>query len=718
MADYDTSKWEEVPDAPAPAAAATASFDTSKWEEVPSSATGTSSGPLTAERANKEAKEVEGANPALQTPLEGDPVQQALAVATGGASIPAAIAGPQVEKHLAPVIGQEPASLVGAGVSGAMLPIPGIGAAARAGYGVASQAGQDIAGEFTDNPWVKAAAGFAAPILGGAATKGAVGAKAIMGGAEEAATEATEENAKQSAAATEKAGDVADEARQKTVAQNEVAAKAKTQLEQKTAEELAPAAKTAAVEQATGRTAQQAQAEGTMGIGPDRIARNEQFRSDILDPLKNYRQDWANRRNEALGPLKDEPIEAPEVVQAMQDEQTQAGAAGIRSPKIKSLYKRAATVVGQPQEVEIFGGNLTHDDIAQMEPEKQQFYQNLMEDGKLSAKPKGSDLLTLQSDANAVARSSKGLERKQAMAVVRGVDRTFENIDAPTEELKKLNAEYRDHRTNFPYEFEDKVSNAARPIDAAHPIFDQPQRALDLYDLGTSDQQNALKRLYADAVHTEGTKFIKPDHAQFLQKAFSGTVLEKPDSWVTLPDKEVATSDVLNSSPEVAESFSKKMDAAMAKEADKYSTKDPEQAAIRAGIEHLMGDETPMPLDPHQAAMQAISEGRLAQGSNAGNAGLKSRAMRYGAVSGGLAAIGRFSPGIGGLAALSGAQLMRNAVQSGFQWSLKQSPKMAERFYQAMSEPSLATSQGILARGIAAATIESTTQKNQSEPQQ
>jgi hypothetical protein len=660
----------------------------------------------------------------VETALE-DPTQLGQGALRGAWMQGSAELGRETSKLTEPYIGKVPARLTGAAVSGATIPTPGVGTLARAGYGVASAVGEDIAAKFTDNPYIKLAAGFVLPFVASKGAMALVGSGDIIGGAEEARTEAEEENAaaqekfaKEGGGAIESAGKAADKARAETETANEKAASAKTKLEKQTTEELAPQAKTAAVEQATGRTAAQSEAEVTMGQSPERIERNQQFRDNTVGPLRRWRDDWAVRRDAVLEPIKDEHTEAPELLQAMQEQKANAGPSGIVSGKIKSLYKRAAIVAGSPEDIEIFGGALTEDDIAQMEPEKQAFYQGLLEDTKATRKPKVSDLITLQADANAVVRSSKGIERHQALAVSRGIDETLAEIDPSSlggdvpspivSALKSLNGEYRDHRVNFPYKFEDAISNAARPVDAARVIFDEPQRALDIYQNGTPEEQSALKRLYADAAHTDPKFVDTATHGKFLKQAFPNTIFDSPRPWITLPDKEVSTAQVIGSSPEVAEQFSKRIDAALAQEASKYSMADPQQAAQRAAIESLMDNPPSAPelRDPRQAALQAIADQKLAKGASTSLSALKNRFLRYAGVSIGLGVgMGRVSPGIAGLGAISGLELLRMGIQRGFQQTLAASPKLAEAYYMAMTKPSSGITQSILAKGIAAAAI-------------
>lgn len=752
MADYDTSKWEAV----------TPDYDTSKWEPVSIPKSGKmakppieskKAAPPLSQTAGEKVSQFVGehsGSPALGRIVGAgvskaidDPSQPLIGAVTGSYLQGASELGRETQTLAEPYIGKEPSRLAGAAVSGAaMAPVSPIGPLASAGYGIASAAGEDIVGHFTDNPYYKAAAGFVAPFLAGAGARGLVGAGDIAGGATEASEEATQGNvkeakrfAKDTAArdvedtkVVSKATDAADTAREQTLKQNEAAYNARTQLTQRTTEELAPQAKQAAIENATGRSAAQSQAEVTMLRSPERIARDEQFRENTIAPLQRWRQEWAGRRNAVLEPIKDVRTSAGELVNAMEDTRVEAGKGGIISGAIKSLYKRAHLVAGSPEGMRLFGGEgLTEEDLAGMKEEDQNYYRKLWEDSGIagSEKAKVSDLLKLQSDAQGVARASKGVARRQAMSIVRGVDDTLAEVD-PSKELgthspivkalKSLNSEYRDHRKNFPYKFEDAVSTAARPIDAAKDIFNEPQRALDLYTDGTPEEQNAMKRLYADAVHDSGGKFIDKDHAAFLQRAFKGTVLEKPNSWVTLPDKEVRTSDVLTSSPEVQNQYFKKIDAAIAAEAEKYSTKDPQQAAQRAAIMSLIEAPEQTAVTPPEftetrdAALKALQEGRLAKGSSTNLSSLKQRFMRYGAVSLGLGVgMGRVSPGIAGLGAFTGAELARMGLQRAFQYALSQSPKMAENFYQAMVKPAASISQSIIARGIAAAAISDVT---------
>ena len=140
-----------------------------------------------------------------------------------------------------------------------MAPVSPVGPLTSAAYGVSSAIGEDIAAKFTDNPYIKFAAGFALPFLAERGAKAMVGSGDIIGGAEEARTEAEEENVaaqekttKEGGGAIESASKAADKARNEAQAANEKAAGAKAKLEKQTTEELAPAAKTAAVNRQPG----------------------------------------------------------------------------------------------------------------------------------------------------------------------------------------------------------------------------------------------------------------------------------------------------------------------------------------------------------------------------------------------------------------------------------------------------------------------------------
>lgn len=540
---------------------------------------------------------------------------------------PGQYAGQKTQAYLAPKIGEEPAKLVAAGVAGALSPAPEVGLAARAGYGLASQAAEDIAGRYTNNPYAKTAAGFlpavashfAEPVSRAIVGKGEI-EQAGQAAADKTVKQNTAEQTKlEGAAATEaekqkaKAAGAAESAGQKNLAERETAhrqaqeqvvteqqrvaaqaeesrkalaikqqeAQAKAsqtvaQAREKLSKDIEPEARAEAIQS----TVVPPSGKATMDLSPERIARGEEFRDKTIAPLQRWRQDWADRRDAVLAPIAETRTDAPELLQSMNDVREAAGKGGIISGKIKSLYKRAHLVTGYPEGMEIFGGELTDEDLAGMPPDKRAFYQQ-MRTGIRGQQPKVSDLLALQSDASAVARSSKGIERRQAMQIVRGVDDTLTEIDPAklaegqtnspiVAKLGSLNAEYRDHRAHFPYAFEDAVQGAPRPVDAAKQIFGQEERVRDLMKLGNSEEQQHLRTLFTDYMGDAGEKVITPGTLTAL--GYTGP-LTKPEVQMQFKATSDKLGDLFDSAPAAKAKFMASVqDAAQSAQDDLYRT--------------------------------------------------------------------------------------------------------------------------------------------------
>jgi hypothetical protein len=556
---------------------------------------------------------------ANQLPVSSEEQYQKETATDNAFNMPGQYAGRKTQEILAPRLGDEPAKLVSAGVAGLLTPAPEVGALARAGYGVASQAATDIAGRYTDNPYIKGAAGFLPPLAvagAGPVGRAIVGQGEIGNAARAAATETVEENEAariklEGKAQTEaeaqktKAAKAAEETGQKNLkeradahatAQSQVeaeqqrlaqqaeqsrrtlaakrqegetkAAQTVAQAHEKLSKEIEPEARSEAIQS----TVVPPSGKATLERGPERIARGEEFRDTALAPLSRWQENWAQRRDAVLAPIADQRTDAPELIQSMNDVREAAGRGGIVSGKIKSLYKRAHLVAGVPEGMEIFGGELTDADLAGMPQEKQDFYRGLMQQGR-GPQPSVKDLLTLQSDANAVARSSKGIERQQAMQVARGVDETLTEIDPSkltegdakspiVSQLKALNAEYRDHRQHFPYSFVDAVGNAPRPVDAGNQIFGHEERVRDLMKLGTSDEQKNLRTLFTDYMGDAGEKVVTPGTLKAL--GYSGP-LAKPEVQFQLKSTADKLGDLFDSAPKAKAKFMQSVnDAAVA----------------------------------------------------------------------------------------------------------------------------------------------------------
>jgi hypothetical protein len=335
-------------------------------------------------------------------------------------------------------------------------------------------------------------------------------------------------------------------------------------LANKEANKLLPEAKTAAIQSVAGKTNP-----ATLEQGPQRIERNEQFRESVKGPLQQWRADWGNRRNTLLAPHMDVEVDTAPLRDSVGQQAAQWQTAGRApfSPRVQKLLDSVADMGPQsanqfPDDTGYMNGVLG--DIK--EPERRASAENsLIRLGQQPPEPSEPpptvrSMLAKQAEANSIAQASKGADRTMAQSVSRGIDDTLSNV-APTPELKALNAEYRDHRENFPMAFEDKIGNVARPVDASPEIFNHPQRALDLVKLGTPETKQQLLQNYAEWVTENGPGVIDKTHATFLSKLAPGTPYANPDAWVFQNKAEEHLANVIDSSPAVRAKF----DAAMAK---------------------------------------------------------------------------------------------------------------------------------------------------------
>ena len=80
-------------------------------------------------------------------------------------SMPSEYLQQKTTEALTPKIGEEPARLAGAAVGGAAFPVPGMGTAARVGYGLLGQGAADMASRYTENPLIRFAAGIGIPLI-------------------------------------------------------------------------------------------------------------------------------------------------------------------------------------------------------------------------------------------------------------------------------------------------------------------------------------------------------------------------------------------------------------------------------------------------------------------------------------------------------------------------------------------------------------------------
>lgn len=368
------------------------------------------------------------------------------------------------------------------------------------------------------------------------------------------------------------------------------ATEATAKLTKAAAQEVLPEAKVAAAQTSAGNPPSP-----YMPMGPERIERDAEFRDTVTSPLVGWRREWGARRNEALEPvLKDKPDLAPLHEGATQEVSKWRGV-GHRpySPQVAGLLNWA-TEVGIPkpptdEELLQGAGYSPEDAQAMLQPPAtsnkvtrttplapgeegqsigQQVLKQLREEWENqpheAEKPTVAQLLSKQEQANKIAAASKGADRVGARAVSRAIDETLAGF-APTDELKDLNTEYRDHRQSFPYSFEDAVQHAAQPLDVAPELFKYPQRASDLADLGDDQTRQAMGQLYAQWVGQSGAKVIDPAQDIFLSKVFPGTPFARSDSWVYADKAENQIAQVVDASPQVKAKWTAAVQAGEAK---------------------------------------------------------------------------------------------------------------------------------------------------------
>lgn len=352
---------------------------------------------------------------------------------------------------------------------------------------------------------------------------------------------------------------------------------------QQIAKELTPEARVASIQQGTGGPTS---TPSSLEQGPERIARDAQFQQTVKGPLERWRADWAVRRNTQLAPIAGnkvddaplreaiaaerqrwEPTHAPYSprVSAFLDELSAGGKltddqllarAGYAPDAREQIIASAAGQQGPRAQV-LKEGDVQSTIANRGAASRPNMAQKLLSDLRTKAEGEGAeqptigDLIGKQSEASKLARASKGADRTAMQVAMRGIDDTLASVEAPTGKLKALNAEYANHRTNFPYAFEDAITKAPRPVDAAPLIFDHPQRALDLIKSANPDERANLGSLYADWVQNEGPKAIKPEHSAFLSKLYPGTPLAKPQAWIVEPKAVASFQQLLDTSPAV-----------------------------------------------------------------------------------------------------------------------------------------------------------------------
>jgi hypothetical protein len=313
--------------------------------------------------------------------------------------------------------------------------------------------------------------------------------------------------------------------------------------------------------------------QATLEQGPERIARGEQFREMTLGPLERWRSDWAARRDTAIAPMGDVQVDAVPLRENVAKERQQWGDVNPPySPRVNALLNKVSTEAKPPTDDELLNfAGYKPEETELWKPEYKatvaKQFRGTWDEQHQAQNPTVRELLGWQSEANKIARASKGADRTAALKVVRGVDDTLSSVEVPS--LKGINAEYRDHRAHFPYAFEDAVQGAARPVDAAKQIFGSEERVRDLMKLGTPEEQRHLRTLFSDYVSDEGEKAVTPETLKAL--GYTGP-LTKPEAWVYAKNTVNQLGDMFDSAPAAKAKFDAAMADAKRGAMDEYAT--------------------------------------------------------------------------------------------------------------------------------------------------
>lgn len=571
---FDTSKWEVVPPAPVPAAKGGDTFDTSKWEVVPP--------------APKPAPKPDGwaddSTPAPDVPVPHDfhyDPKEAEAVEPG---VTAGVQPSMIQPDMLLTMGGS--GLATGGIRGALKALGGL-ALSSAGSSAAQPLEQTLPDTTLGNVGrfgIDVAAGMAPELIGGAALNSSPmqslgrrfsGKQQLINEAQETAQRTLSENAdeaekfQQSVVATKtKAVQGAQESQAKLREAQDEANKQVAELERTTAKQLAPEAKQAIMRGSVGEPPPE-----TMPEGPARQARDTQFRQALSDPVKQWRKNWGQSRDEAIKPHLETAVEdtvdedgnpvGPQVSRAVAQRELTEWQAGRKpfGPKVQKLLHDTVNLgqlgvdspagLAKVQDILRKTQNWTPKHFAEYSPQEQlDEVGRLIREGIITPEQvKVKDLLTLQAQAKAIAASTTGADQTAAKLVANSFDDALAGT-APTDELKQLNAAYRSHRTRFPYNWDDKIRDFSRPVEVAPDLFNHPERTLDLVNMGDESTRRAVGQLYAQAT-ANGTVKVSPEHQPFLAKVLPGTAFAKPDSWVYTNQVEDSLAEVVNSSPQV-----------------------------------------------------------------------------------------------------------------------------------------------------------------------
>ena len=462
------------------------------------------------------------------------------------------------------------------------------GALPSAISGAESEIGGRLAGEMIPPAWNAVKGAFTGKAeIAQTATEAAAAAEAKnvadRGELEDAAAKERLKQKQATAAAAEKAGQgafaerVAVADRTQTAKTNITASQqaAQAKLDQTMArartqigKEIVPIARTEAIGSTLPST------EAPMEASAERIDRNQQFRDAITAPLQRFRTDWAARRDAVLSPHAAKTIDDAPLRQAVAEELNKwpPGHAPY-APRTARLLEEAGQIRDVPTDEELLSdaGYYDSHQVALRPDQLTGYVGKLRSDWEAAHPVQGfssvQELLGLQSKANALARASKGADRTAALRVVHGVDDTLASLDIP--ELKGINAEYRDHRLHFPYDFEDAIQNAARPVDAAKEIFTKPERVLDLVKYGTPEERGQLGQLYADYVKENGDKVLDPATVKAL--GYTGPFAH-PEGWMYATNAVERIGEMFDSAPQAKAAYDAAMATAENQAKDEYAT--------------------------------------------------------------------------------------------------------------------------------------------------
>jgi len=293
--------------------------------------------------------------------------------------------------------------------------------------------------------------------------------------------------------------------------------------------------------------------------GPAREERGQQFETDILGGAKDFRTKWGVKRDRLLRKHVGDPADDSALQeQIFQEESTWNPANRNPSPKVRSFIAQAkGTQNVMPDDDQLLKTITEPKGIAEAARTNPRLREQVLKQAKEKWASEHADvetrtvgeLLKLQQEAKAMSRAATSPIDKTALDIVSdGIDASLANLDSP--ELKALNRQYWDHRKHFPFEFERKVRQAARPADAYAHAFDDPERMLDIINMAPDKEtKGRIAQYFSDYSRSEQFKNLKPEDAQSLRKLFGNTVLSKPESLVYEAEAEKNLARLFRNSP-------------------------------------------------------------------------------------------------------------------------------------------------------------------------